>query len=388
MTPFTIAYLNLRRLLKDRLSLFFVFLFPVILTLVIGVAIFDAGGSGGFRLGVVDERSGALGSSLVAQISKAKGLRVELFDSAVDLRKAVRRETILAGVIVPAGYDAALRSGVDAHIEFLTARPQGAPSIRARVDAIVAAQGSEVKAALITQETTGGDFNGHLLRAGRLSKEDEGVQVKSKQVGSSTSALPSGFSYPAAANLLLFVFITTLVDAGRIIENRRQGISRRMLATPTTARTILLGEALSRLLIAIFQGMFIYAMAALVFGVRWGAPLGVAAVIVVFALAATGASMLLGTTFRTAEQAASIGPPLGIALGMLGGCMWPLEIVGPTMRTVGHITPHAWAMDAFIGLIARGHTLADILPQAAAIAGIAALLLLVSTHRLRRAIAG
>jgi ABC-2 type transport system permease protein len=28
--------------------------------------------------------------------------------------------------------------------------------------------------------------------------------------------------------------------------------------------------------------------------------------------------------------------------------MWPLAIVGPAMRAVGHITPHAWAIDALI----------------------------------------
>lgn len=388
MTPLIIASLNLKRLLKDRLSLFFIFLFPVILTLVIGVAIFGAGGSGAVRLGVFDTGSGTLGSKLVKRISETEGLRIERFESADDLRKAVRRQTILAGMIVPDGYDTALRRGAQARLDVLTFGPQGAPTVRAKVEAVVADQGSQLKAALVTQDIAGGDLEDHIARAGSLSQSSAHIQVVSKQVGSNTSALPEGFSYPAAANLILFVFISTLVDSQRIIENRRQGITRRMLATPTTVRTILAGEALSRFFIAVFQGMFIFTMAALVFGVKWGSPLGAAVVILAFTLAATGASMLLGTVFRTPEQAASIGPPLGIALGMLGGCMWPLEIVGPAMRAVGHLTPHAWAMDAFIGLIARGETLVDVWPKAAIVAGIAALLLFVSTNRLQKAIIG
>jgi len=387
-TPLTIAALNFKRLFKDRLSLFFVFLFPAILTLVIGVAIFDAGGSGAVRVGVSGSGTGALGAELIGRISETVGLKVERFASDDELRKAVRRQTILAGVIIPSGYDDRLRRGEADQVDFLTFRPQGAPTVRAAVEAIVADQGSEVKAALFAQDLAGGDLQDHLAKAELASQSSARIEVASQQVGSNTSALPTGFGYPAAANLILFVFITTLVDSQRIIENRRQGISRRILAAPATAGTLLAGEALSRFSIAVFQGLFIFAMATAFFDVKWGNSLGAVVVILVFALAATGASMLLGTVFRTAEQAASIGPPLGIALGMLGGCMWPLEIVGSTMRAVGHITPHAWAMDAFIGLIARGQTLVEIWPKAAVIAGIAALLLLVSTNRLQKAIIG
>ena len=388
MTPLIIASLNFKRLLRDRLSLFFVFLFPIILTLVIGVAIFDAGGSGDIRVGVSNLGSGTLGSELVDEISRTDGLKIERFKSALELRKAVRRQTIPAGVIVPAGYDAALRRGAAARIEFLTARPQGAPTVQAKVEAIVADQGSLMKAALVAKDIAGGDLEGHLARAARLAQSSAHIQVVANQVGSNTSAFPKGFGYPAAANLVLIVFINTLVNAGVMIENRRMGISRRMLATPTFPRTIVLGEALSRFSIALFQGTFMVTISALLFDVKWGAPLGTAAVVLAFAMVATGASMLLGTVFRTAEQAASIGPPLGIALGMLGGCMWPLEIVGPTMRTFGHITPHAWAMDAFIALIARGHTFIDIMSEVAVIVGMAALLLLISTNRLHKAIVG
>ena len=41
--------------------------------------------------------------------------------------------------------------------------------------------------------------------------------------------------------------------------------------------------------------------------------------------------------------------------------MWPLEIVGPTMRTVGHVTPQAWAVDAWTDVISRGDHVAQIL---------------------------
>jgi len=112
--------------------------------------------------------------------------------------------------------------------------------------------------------------------------------------------------------------------------------------------------------------------------------LAAAALVIVWVLVGTGAGMLAGTVFRTPEQASAIGPALGIGLGMLGGAMWPLEIVTPVMRAIGHGTPHAWAVDGWIEVLSRGGGLLDIGPQLAVLAGFAAVLLALASIRLRR----
>ena len=86
------------------------------------------------------------------------------------------------------------------------------------------------------------------------------------------------------------------------------------------------------------------------------------------------------------EQATSLGPPVGIALAMLGGAMWPLEIVGPLMRTVGHMTPHAWALDAFVDLVGNGASAVDVLPQVGILLGFSVVLLPLASWRLRRSL--
>jgi ABC-2 type transport system permease protein len=54
------------------------------------------------------------------------------------------------------------------------------------------------------------------------------------------------------------------------------------------------------------------------------------------------------------------------------------------MRSVGHVFPHAWAMDAFIQLIFGHEGLTGVLAPLGALAGFAAVLLLLATTRLRR----
>jgi len=159
-----------------------------------------------------------------------------------------------------------------------------------------------------------------------------------------------------------------------------------MLATPTSSRTVVAGEALGRLLIAIFQGAVIMVGSALLFGVDWGDPVAAVTLMVVFSLVAAGAGMLTAATLRTGQQAIAVGLLLSLGLGALGGTMMPLEFYSDTMRMVAHLTPHAWAVDAFAVLVRHDGNLISILPQLAVLLGVAATLLALASWRLRRAL--
>ena len=196
------------------------------------------------------------------------------------------------------------------------------------------------------------------------------------------------FDLGASSQLLLFIFLTSLTSAVALIETRRLGLSRRMLSTPTPARTVIFGEALGRFGVAIVQGLFIMLGSLIVFGVDWGEPLGSAALLVSFALVGAGAGMLLGSVFRTEQQAGAIGILAGLGLAALGGCMFPLELFSPTMQTVAHVTPHAWAIDGYAELIRRDGSLVDVLPYVGILLAYAAVLLGLAAWRLRRAITG
>jgi ABC-2 type transport system permease protein len=173
-----------------------------------------------------------------------------------------------------------------------------------------------------------------------------------------------------------------------LIESRRLGVSRRMLATPTSPATVIAGETLGRVLISCVQALVIILGSALLFGVNWGAPAGVAAVVVLFALVASGAGIFVGTLFRNEQQAIGVSLLLGLGLGALGGCMVPLEVFSPVMRRVAHATPQAWGNDAFARLVGHGASIAGILPQLGVLAAYAAVLLTLAAWRLRRVLSG
>jgi ABC-2 type transport system permease protein len=68
--------------------------------------------------------------------------------------------------------------------------------------------------------------------------------------------------------------------------------------------------------------------------------------------------------------------------------MFPLELFTPTMQSVAHVTPHAWAIDGYAELIRHEGTFADVLPNVGILLGYAAVLLGLAAWRLRHSITG
>jgi ABC-2 type transport system permease protein len=191
------------------------------------------------------------------------------------------------------------------------------------------------------------------------------------------------FEMGSTSQLILFMFLTGLTGSAALIQSRRYGVTRRMLATPTGALTIVTGEAFGRFAVVLIQGLYIVLATTLMFQIDWGNLLGAAAILLAFGAVGAGAAMLFGTLFRNDQQATGIGVVVGLGLGALGGGMVPIELFPPAMETVAHFTPHAWALDAFAELQRRDGTLVDILPQIGAILGFAVALIALATWRMR-----
>ncbi|TYB68529.1 ABC transporter permease [Nonomuraea sp. PA05] len=159
-----------------------------------------------------------------------------------------------------------------------------------------------------------------------------------------------------------------------------------MYAAPVSSGTILLGEAAGRVAVALTQALIIMVGPGLLFGVRWGDPLGAAALVLAFSLVGGGAAMLLGSTLRTGQQAVSVGLLLGLGLAAIGGTMAPIDFFSETMRRLAHVTPHAWALDGFAELLRGDGTIADVLPQLGVLIAFAAILFALGAWRLRAAL--
>jgi len=385
MIALAITRASLRRVVRDRTALFFIVVLPVIVIVIVGATV---RGFSTIHVGVVDLGAGRAGTELVAELDRAGDLAVTRYPTLVALRTAVGREQVSAGLVLPAGLTTAEARGAAVDVPVLA--EEASTTQQAAVTAIsgvVEARGGAVQAARFATAQAGGGFGANLEKARALVPAVPRVVVRTVAAQSAQSTLPEGFSYSAPTELVLFVFINAVAAGAAIIETRRLGMYDRMMGAPLRPGTVVLGETLTYVALALLQTVLIVTVGAVAFGVSWGNPLAAGVLLVLWALVGAGAGVLSGTLFRTPEQASAIGPAAGIALGMLGGCMWPLSIVSATMRTVGHVTPHAWAVDAWTSLLARGGTLVTIAPQLGVLAAFAAGFLTLASVRLRRSLA-
>ena len=379
-----IARVNLTRLLRDRSGLFFIFVFPLLLVLVLGLSF-----GGGFspRIGVVAVDAGPLGEELVARLGGADvGWTIERFDDPAGLRDEVRGGRLDAGLVIPAGYDDRLRAGEAVSVEYVAPAQDVAIGLRTVVEAAVADQASLARAARFVAAEAGLPMREAFEVASDARDAMAPIEVEVSSLGE--SFLPeslAGFGLGAQSQLVLFMFVTSMSAASQLIASRQLGVSRRMVSTPTSIATILAGEALGRFGIAMLQGLFIVAATAIGFGVEWGDPMGAAAIMVAFAAVGAGAAMLVGAVAGNPEQASGIGVFAGLGIAAIGGAMAPPEIFPPIMDTISHLTPHRWAIDGLREL-AVGGGVVDALPQLGVLAAFAVVLLGLATWRLRAAL--
>lgn len=288
-------------------------------------------------------------------------------------------------VLIPPDLDVLLLAGRSVEIPVLAGgAPSNRSAVTAAVDAAVSRHAERIQAADFAARVTGGNLATQLPRATEVQRATPRISVGIENVATDSEYLPDGFGYSAPTMLLLFVFINTLAAGAAMVQTRQLGIYSRALAAPVRARDLVIGEGLCYLILALLQSALIMAVGGLLFGVSWGDPVAAVLLVVVWALVGTGAGMLSGGVFRTPDQAASIGPVIGIGFAMLGGCMWPLEIVPPVVRTIGHVTPHAWAVDAWTTVLSKGGTTADIVGPLGVLSLFAAGLLVAASYRLHR----
>ncbi|TKK84002.1 ABC transporter permease [Herbidospora galbida] len=357
---------NLRRHSRDRVGLFFIVVMPFVSIVFVGMAL--GGGAAASRLpvGVVAQESDPVAAAVLAELRAHPDLEITSVGGEEELRAGVRGGALAAGVVIPPG---------STTFELVMTQSSGSGmAARSAVDVSVGRVAAVIEA---TRAATSAGATP--AQAAELVRKAQAASADVEVVNSDTaSGTPRGFAYTAPANLLLFTFINSMAVAAALVESRRIGMLPRAFTAPVRRGAVLFGEALSRFIVAAAQAVLIMVVSSLLFGVSWGEPFGVAAVVGVFALVATGAAILMGSLVRSSAQPSAIGPPLGIVLGMLGGCLWPAEAAGQTLTAIGHLFPHAWGMDALLTLSRPGTGLGDVLPEVAVLGLMAAVLLSLS----------
>jgi ABC-2 type transport system permease protein len=188
----------------------------------------------------------------------------------------------------------------------------------------------------------------------------EGVPVTSDLLGSLTrDPAAAGMSYTlvdrtadtrqldastyfASGLAVFFLFFTVNFGVTGLLEEERDGTLARLMASPIPRFSVIAGKAIVSFALGLVSMFILIVATTLLMDANWGAPLGVALLVVASVLAAIGIMGLVASAAKTPEGAANLGSIMAVVLGMLGGTFFPIAAGGDLLASLTYVTPHAW----------------------------------------------
>ncbi|VXC23362.1 ABC transporter permease [Arthrobacter sp. 9AX] len=378
-----IARVEVRRFLRDRSNIFFVFIFPLLLILLLGSQ-FGAN-SGQARVALSGGTGTELEKALAGQLEE-DGIQVSKA-GAEAVRDQLSRGRTDVGIFIHDDDATAYAGGQPAALDVVAASQSAAQAVLQQVRASVQVVSTERRQQSVLESAGVGVPEAvAALEQSRNSVEPPRVEVVDTNDVTQAFQGLGRFDLGAAQQLLLFVFLSSLTGAATLIKARRLGVIARVMAAPVSSWQALAGQALGRFGIAAVQGGYIMIGTAVLFGVDWGDPLLAGLVLVLFCAVCAAAAMVIGAVMDNDGAASGVGVGLGLVLAGLGGSMVPPEFFSDTLQAVSRFTPHRWAYDAFADIQRHNGTLADILPQLGVLAAMALALLALGSFLLQRSL--
>jgi ABC-2 type transport system permease protein len=183
------------------------------------------------------------------------------------------------------------------------------------------------------------------------------------------------------------MFFIVIPIAGNMIREREDGSLLRMKLIPGAYLDILGGKMLFFVGVCVLQfylmmlvGIYLMPLLdlpRLVMGYHQGATLIVA---IGIGLAATSYGVLIGTVFKTPNQALNFGAISIVILSAIGGIWIPLEVMPEKMQVVGHLSALSWGLDAINDIYLRNGDIAMVWKKVLMLVGVSVVMLAVAGY--------
>jgi len=364
-----IAWHDLRRRLRERVALFWMFVAPVLFVGFFGV-LFRPTSPRPTTLTVVNQDA----DDYVARV-----LGTLLERNRIAVARADRVPDEGFSLVIPPGSAAGLAANKPLKPVFHTGREES--NAERNVSFAV------IKALMTLYLQTNPDSTPRDIGKEDLEKRlaaNEVIVVRPADLGVQNRPITAGFQRSVPAYLIMFVFMNLLISGAGLAEERASGRLRRLFVMPVSKAEIVLGELLSRFGIGVLQIAWMLALGVYVFRIRWADhPVVLFGFLSLYALMSASLGLFLGTLFDDPDKCASAAIWTAILMAPLGGLWWPLEIVGPAMRRVAYLIPTGWAMEGVNSMLAFGAGAREVAPFALAFVAVFVVSVAAAARRLR-----
>ncbi len=378
MRPLLTMTLNdLRQRVRDRSVLIMGVLVPVALMVVMNLVF---GGAEEIELDAVTVAASVaaddeLGQVLVATLTEVDGLTVTVDEVAADdVRTRAESGEAQLGIVVPAGFTAAVTQGEDTTLDVVEGNGAG---LETDILLSVVRGVTEQMTAGTVAATAGGELGldgAQLAVLGRQVAQAPPV-VTTVAGTTATEQLDPG-AMMVAGQAGLFLLFTVGFGVLALVGEREQGTLARLSSMPMAPGLIVAAKALSSYVLGVLATLVLLGAGMLLFDVDFGSLPVVAVLVLSVVAAATSLMFVVARVARTSEQASVAQAILAVVLGMAGGAFFPVAATG-LAATLLDLNPVA-AFTRALGISAGGGGLADVAGPVGMMLGFAVLAAAVS----------
>jgi ABC-2 type transport system permease protein len=155
--------------------------------------------------------------------------------------------------------------------------------------------------------------------------------------------------------LVQFAIFGLITSAQILVMERKTRTLQRLVTTAMRPWQIIAGHLLAMFALSFAQTALLVVFGQAVLNVDYmREPLGTLLVGVALSLWVASMGLLIGVLAKKEEQVVLLSLIAMFVFTSLGGAWFPLEGAGKAFATLGHLTPAAWAMDGFQNLLIRG----------------------------------
>lgn len=345
-----IAAKDLKLRVRDRSAFILGILAPLVLAYIFYLVFGPAATGQGLNLeyGLVDEDRSQISSAFASILEGAEEdgvLVLEMFADQGASDSALEEGEIDAYFLLPSGLDQAVRSNQSGTIEIVG--DVDSPTSTQIAASFAEQFSSGVRASQLAVATTasvaGARVSPEFISTLSQDPAAAGITYALADRTATTKQLDAS-TYFAAGMAVFFLFFTVQFGVTGLLEEDRDGTLARLMAAPIPRVSVVAGKAILAFLLGIISMTVLVVATTFLMDASWGAPLGVALLVVAGVLAAVGIMGLVASVAKTPEGAGNVGSIIAVVLGMLGGTFFPIAASGGLLASLTYLTPHAWFM--------------------------------------------
>lgn len=343
----TFAKIDVKRLFRDKVAIFFVFFFPLIFLIIFG-SIFGGNDEISFRVGLLNESKTAFAKEFNQEIKDNKLFKVDKEVTSLDQAKEkMNRGQLDATIILPESFGE-VKNGMypsgEAKVLYDQSNQQAGQTLGAIMEGVFKGINEE----LVPSETP-------------FTVKTESTATKGLTQFDYTFAGILGFTL-----LSLGIFGPTTVFP----RLKQRGVLRRYDTTPIKVWQYFTGNVISNAIVGLIAVAVMFAVAVLFFDLNMrGNYFNLAFMVILGTVVLFGIGLAIGGWAKNENQAAPLAQIVTLPMMFLSGVFFPTFLMPEVLQSITQFIPLTPIVDSVRLIVTENASLLDLGPQIAVLTG-------------------